>query len=144
MIDNADNAAQNEPQDSSDTVKRQAVPSRWLGIGAGLLIASLFALYALEDPYPYIVFPIVGLGVVFAAARAKRGPHNPDIPAIKANIGALVPVTAVMLFLFFGSIFVRRTYDIPWLPIAAGLLVGLVVFLLNEHARRTHPARSTK
>lgn len=141
MIESDDSAAQNEPRDSHDTVERQAVPSRWLGIGAGLMIALLFALYALDDPYPYIVFPIVGLGVVFAAARGTR---KPDIPAAKVNFGALVPVTTVMLFVFFGSIIARRIYDIPWLPIAAGLLVGLVVFLLNEHARRTHPAQSTK
>ncbi|HFE63290.1 MAG TPA: hypothetical protein ENK14_02600, partial [Caldithrix sp.] len=46
---------------------RRAVPDRWFGAVVAVLIASLFALYALEDPYPYIVFPILGLAIFITA-----------------------------------------------------------------------------
>ena len=91
------------------------------------MIACMFALYALEDPYPYVVFPIVGIGVFIAAAREKIGAYGRDFPATKTNRWALVLFAAVLVSVFFGSIAVRRVYDIAWVPIVVGFLVGLDV-----------------
>ncbi len=121
---------------------RRAVPERWFGAGIAALIASMFAVYALEDPYPYIVFPIIGLGVLIAAAREKAGAYGRDFPGTKANRWALVLFGAAMISVFFGSIFVRRAYDLYWVPIIVGLLVGLVVFWLSESERRSYLAKA--
>ncbi|MGI9464622.1 MAG: hypothetical protein ACR2OM_11810 [Aestuariivirgaceae bacterium] len=149
MIDDADNGNQGGAEDTRgspvnmrDTAGKRTPPSRWFGIGAGLLVASLIALYALPDPYPYIVFPIAGLGIFITAARAKSGAHKHALLAIKANMWASVPVVAMLFFVFFGSVVIRRTYDVYWVPIIAGLLVGLTMFLINESARRSYLARS--
>ncbi|NIA26833.1 MAG: hypothetical protein GWP02_02175 [Desulfobulbaceae bacterium] len=121
---------------------RRAVPRRWFGAGVAFLVAGLFALYALEDPYPYIVFPIIGLGVLIAAARDKAGAYGRDFPGTKANRRAFVLVVVAMIVMFFGTVFVRRAYDLYWVPIIVGLLVGLVVFWLSESERRSYLARA--
>jgi len=121
---------------------RRAVHERWFGAGIAALIASMFAVYALEDPYPYIVFPIIGLGLLIAAAREKAGAYARDFPATKANRGALVLFGAAMVLVFFGTIFIRRAYDLYWVPIVVGLIVGLVVFWLSESERRFYLAKA--
>jgi len=121
---------------------RRAVPERWLGAGVAALIASMFGVYALENPYPYIVFPIIGLGLLFAAAREKAGAYARDFPATKPNRWILVPIGAAMILVFFGTIFIRRVYDLYWVPIIVGLLVGLVVFWLSESERRSYIAKA--
>lgn len=121
---------------------RRAMPERWLGAGIAALIASMFAIYALEDPYPYIVFPIIGLGVLIVAAREKAGAYGRDFPGTKANRWAFVLFVAAMIVVFFGTIFIRRAYDLYWVPIIVGLLVGLVVFWLSESERRSYLAKA--
>jgi len=117
---------------------RRAVPDRWFGAVVAVLIASLFALYALQDPYPYIVFPILGLALFIASAREKSGAYGQDFPTTKANVWAIVLWSAVMLVVFFGSIYIRRAYDAAWVPLVVGLLVGLMVFMASERERRAY------
>ena len=117
---------------------RLAVLDRWFGAGIAALIASMFAVYALEDPYPYIVFPIIGLALIIAATREKVGAYARDFPGSKRNRWILVLFSAAMILVFFGTIFIRRAYDLYWVPIIVGLLVGLVVFWLSESERRSY------
>ncbi len=121
---------------------RRAVPDRCFGAGVAALIASLFALYALEDPYPYIVFPIVGMAVFITAAREKSGAYGRDFPSTKVNVWVFVLFVAAMLIVFFGSIVIRRMYDAAWVSLVAGLLVGVIVFLISESERRAYLART--
>ena len=121
---------------------RRGVPDRWFGVGIAILIASLFALYALEDPYQYIPFPIIGLALFIIAAREKSGAYGRDFPNKAPNIWALVLSCVVLLTIFFGSIIIRRAYDLAWVPLAAGLLVGLLVFLASESERRAYLKKS--
>lgn len=120
---------------------RRATPARWFGVGVALLIASLFALYALEDPYPYIVFPIIGLAIFMVSAREKSGAYERIAPARTTSKWAGLVLIIALLIVFFGSIAIRRAYDAAWVPLVAGVLVGVVVFLISESARRTHLAR---
>ncbi len=145
MIDDIDNVSPDEAQEALESVVkmegagwRRAVPDRWFGAGVAVLIASLYALYALEDPYPYILFPIVGLAVFITTARENSGAYGRDFPTGKASVWALVLFVVVMLIVFFGSIVIRRTYDAAWVPLVAGLLVGLIVFLASESERRAY------
>ena len=145
MIDDIDNVSPGEAQEALGSVVkmgragwRRAVPDRWFGTGVAVLIASLYSLYALEDPYPYIVFPIIGLAVFITTARDKSGAYGREFPSTKANAWAMVLFVVVMLIVFFGSIVIRRTYDAVWVPLVAGLLVGLMVFLASESERRAY------
>ena len=145
MNDDIDNVSPGEAQEALGSVVRmeragwqRAVPDRWFGAGVAVLIASLYSLYALEDPYPYIVFPIIGLAVFITAARDKSGAYGREFPSAKANAWAMVLFVVVMLIVFFGSIVIRRTYDAAWVPLVAGLLVGLMVFLASESERRAY------
>ena len=111
MIDHSDDVSPDEAQKALESVVkmegagwRRAVPDRWFGTGIAVLVASMFALYALQDPYPYIVFPIIGLALFIVFAREKRGAYGRDFPGTKANIWAMVLFTAVLLVIFFGSI----------------------------------------
>jgi len=121
---------------------RRGVPDRWFGAGIAMLIASLFALYALENPYPYIPFPIIGLALFIIAAREKSGAYGRDFPNKVPNIWTLVLCCVVLLAIFFGSVIIRRAYDLAWVPLAAGLLVGLLVFLASESERRAYLKKS--
>ena len=145
MIDDIDNVSPDEAQEALESVVkmgragwRRAVPDRWFGAGVAVLIASLYSLYALEDPYPYIVFPIIGLAVFITTARDKSGAYGREFPSTKANAWAMVLFVVVMLIVFFGSIVIRRTYDAVWVPLIAGLLIGLMVFLVSESERRAY------
>ena len=145
MIDDIDNVSPAEAQEALESVVkmeragwRRAVPDRWFGAGVAVLIASLYSLYALEDPYPYIVFPIIGLAVFITTARDKSGAYGREFPSTKANAWAMVLFVVVMLIVFFGSIVIRRTCDAVWVPLVAGLLVGLMVFLASESERRAY------
>jgi len=145
MIDENNELSPDQAQDALEAVAkmegagwRRAVPDRWFGAGVALLIASLFALYALQDPYPYIVFPIIGLAVFIATAREKSGAYGREFPSTTANVWMHVLFSAVLLIIFFGSIVIRRTFDAAWVPLVAGLLVGLIVFVASESERRAY------
>jgi len=145
MMRDTEDVNRGEAQESLDSIKnmeragwRRAVPHRWFGLGVAVLIASLFALYALEDPYPYIVFPIIGLAIFITAAREKSGAYGRDFPGTKANAWVVALVAVILLIVFFGSIVIRRTYDVAWVPLVVGSLVGLFVFLASEHERRAY------
>ena len=149
MTDENDKPNVDEAKDALNNIKdmesagyRRAVPPRWFGAGVAFLIACLFALYSLEDPSPYIVFPIIGMAVFIAASREKIGAYGRTFSGTKANTWAMLLFVAVMILVFFGSIIIRRAYDLPWVPIVVGLLVGLVVFLLSESERRSYLAKA--
>jgi xanthine/uracil permease len=148
-VNETNNPTEREAKDALASIEtmesagyRRAVPERWFGAGVAFLVACLFALYAMEDPYPYIVFPIIGLGVLIVAAREKAGAYGRDFPGTKANRWAFVLFVAAMIVVFFGTIFIRRAYDLYWVPIIVGLLVGLVVFWLSESERRSYLAKA--
>lgn len=144
-----DNVTPDEAKKSLESVEkmedagwRRAVPGRWFSAGVAVLIGSMFALYALVDPYPYILFPIIGLPLFIMAAREKSGAYGRDASASTVNIWAIVLFITILLIGFFGSIFIRRAYDAAWVSLVAGVLVGLAVFLTNESVRRTHLAKA--
>lgn len=145
MTNNIDNVTSDDAREALDSAAkmesagwRRGVPDRWFGAGVSALIASLFMLYALQDPYPYIVFPIIGLALFIAAAREKSGAYGREFPTTKANAWAMVAFASVLLVFFFGSIVVRRAYDAAWVPLVVGFLVGLTVFVLSERERRAY------
>ena len=43
-----------------------------------------------------------------------------------------------LLVLFFGGIYVRRAYDVAWVPMVTGLVAGVTIFLLSASERRQH------
>lgn len=149
MINENENLTPHEAREALDSVAkmegagwRRAAPERWFGAGIATLIGSLFAVYALQDPYPYIVFPIIGIAVLIASARENVGAYGRDFPDDKSNKRALVLFAVVLLTVFFGSIVIRRTYDAAWVSVVAGLLVGLFVFLASERERRAYIAKA--
>lgn len=121
---------------------RRAVPDRWFGLGVAVLVASMFAVYALENPYPYIPFLILGLAIFIAAGREKSGAFGREFPRSKINVAVRVLGIFVLLVVLFGSIYLRRVYDAAWISLLAGFLVGLFIFLASENERRTYLAKS--
>ena len=149
MVDTTDNVTRAEAREALDSVAkmessawRRGVPARWFGAVMAALIGSMFAIYALEDPNSYIVLPILAMAIVMKAARDKSGAYGREFPNTKANRWQLALFTVELLLLFFGSIVIRRTYDAAWVPIAAGLLVALIVFMASERERRAYLARA--
>ena len=120
---------------------RRAVPDRWFGLGLAILIGCMFAVYALENPYPYIVFPILAL-VIFMASREKTGAFGRDFPGPKKYLPLKLMFILSFLVVFFGSIYLRRVYDAAWISLLAGLLAGMFIYLLSENQRRTYLAKS--
>lgn len=111
------------------------VYSRWYGVGVAFYSASLFALYALDDPSHYIWMPILGLALLGARFHQKSKARMPRGDVVKVNRGLVALFIIVLLLMFFGSVFLRRAYDLVWVPIVAGLIVGAVLFLLARRER---------
>lgn len=123
---------------------RRAVPRRWFGASVAFLVGSMFALYALEDPYPYIVFPIIGIGLLIPIMREKAGAYGRDMPASDGKKWIPFVVIAVMISVFFATVFARRAYDLAWLPIVVGLIVGILILMISESERRGYLAKANE
>jgi hypothetical protein len=133
-----------EAQDALHTIedmhtagRKRAAPPRWYGIGIALIVAVGFALYAQKDPgsIPGLVIAL-GTALLVVSSRDKAGAIGKAIPDTRAGIWALVAVTAFLLTLFFGGIYVRRAFDLAWIPVATGLIAGITIFLLSVSERR--------
>ena len=121
---------------------RRARPPRWYGAGISLIVAVGFALYALEDPGSLPgLFIALGIAIFAGISRQKIGAFGRQFPDTKVGIWALVGICAFMITLFFGGIYVRRAYDLAWVPLLTGLIAGLSIFLLSESERRYYIAR---
>ncbi len=121
--------------------RRRAVPGRGFGAGIAILIASMFAVYALDDPYPYIVFPIIALAIFMAKARETGGAHGRAFTS-KRSIWGTVLFAVVLVSLFFASIYIRRAYDAAWVPLLTGLVVGIGVYIASLRERRAYLNKS--
>ena len=118
--------------------KHRAVPQRWFGAGIAILVGSLFAVYALEDPSSYIVFPILAMAMFVGVAREKSGAYGRKRPATKKSLWAHVILAVILLVVFFGSVYLRRSLDAAWISLVAGTLVGLFIYLASENERQTY------
>ena len=139
-----------EARDALDSVEqmkrsgyRRAVKPRWMGVGLSLVVATGFALYSLEDPGNLPALLLV-LGVVTFVSLGQRatGASGQTFPGtLRGNFALAVLITS-LLVLFFGAIYVRRAYDLAWVPVISGLVAGLVLFLLSESERRHYLAKA--
>jgi hypothetical protein len=133
-----------EAQEALDTIedmhtagRKRAAPSSWYGIGISLIVAVGFALYAQKDPgsIPGLVIAL-GTALFVVSNRDKSGAVGKTIPDTRSGVWALAAVTVFLLTLFFGGIYVRRAFDLAWVPIATGLIAGVTLFLLSVSERR--------
>jgi len=144
-----DNISPVEAQQALESVEkletagwRRAVPARWFGAGVSILVGSLFAVYALEDPSSYIVYPILGLVIFLAVSREKAGAYGRNFAKAGRSLVASVLFAVVLLIIFFGSVYMRRAFDAAWVSLVAGLLVGLFIFIASENERRAYLAKT--
>ena len=139
-----------EAQDALETVEqlrtaglKRAVPPRLYALGISLLVAVGFGLYAQKDPgdIPALVV-VLGTALFVAAHREKTGVLGKAVPDTKPGIWTFVIVVVFLLALFFGGIFIRRAYDLTWVPLVTGLIAGTTIFLLSEIERRSYPTKA--
>jgi hypothetical protein len=122
---------------------RQAAPPRWYGAGISLLVATGFALYALDDPGDFpALFLVLGLALFVDFSRRTMGASARGLPGTRTGVLAFAAICLFLLALFFGGIIVRRTYDMAWVPLLAGLIAGVTLFLLSESERRYYQAKA--
>ncbi len=122
---------------------RRASPPRWYGVGIALIVTIGFSLYALEDPGSYPgLFIALGIALFVGFSREKIGAFGKELPDTKVGMWALAGVCAFLLVLFFGGIYIRRAYDVAWMPLVTGLTAGITIYLLNESARRYYHAKN--
>ena len=130
--------------DSLDTVEkmkrsgfRRAVKPRWFGAGLSLVVGVGFALYALEDPgnVPGLLI-CLGAAIFISLGQKEMGASGKTLPGTNRGVLAFAVVIAFLLALFFGGIYVRRAYDLAWVPVVTGLIAGLALFLISESERR--------
>jgi Na+/H+ antiporter NhaD/arsenite permease-like protein len=140
-----------EAQDALDSVEemqragfRRAIPPRWFGVGMSLIVAIGFALYTQDDPGVIpVLFIAIGTALLMIAARDKNGViFGRARPESRVGFLAAAGVLLFFLALFFGGIFVKRAYDIPWAPLVTGLIAGVTILLLSESERRHYRAKS--
>ncbi len=120
---------------------RHASPPRWLGAAVAASVASLFALYAMADPYPYIALPIIFVAIIVATARSNQSAYAKQFPVSKTGWYALAGIGIFLVLLFFGGIYIKRAYDLTWVPLVTGLIAGGAIFLLSESERRHYASK---
>ena len=116
---------------------KRAVPPRWFSVGIAAVVAVGFALYAQKDPGS-IPGLVIALGTVFfvAANRSKSSAIGKAIPDTSSGIWALIALSLFLVVLFFGGIYVRRAFDLAWVPVVTGAVAGITLLLLSEIERR--------
>ena len=122
---------------------RRALPPRWYGVGISLIVAVGFALYAQNDPGSFPgVFIAVGIALFVGISREKSGGAiGKELPDTSTGKWALAGVCVFLVALFFGGIFIRRSYDLFWVPLVTGLIAGITIYLLSYSERRYYLAR---
>ena len=145
MNNEGHNVTSSDAQEALDSVDKmtnsgwqRGIPKRWLGAAIAVLIGSMFAVYAMDDPGPYIVFPILALPLVIATAREKTGAYGRELPSSRKDKWKLALFAAVLLVVFFASIIVRRTYNVAWVPVVVGLAVAGLVYFASVRERRAY------
>lgn len=145
MTDN-NSIRRDEAQDALNSIERmnaagrkRGTAPRWYGIGIALIVIVGFALYAQQDPgnFPGL-FLALGVALFVTSSRDKIGAMARAVPETKSAIWGIIVVSAFLIALFFGGIYFRRAYDLAWIPVATGLIAGMIIFLLSERERRHH------
>jgi hypothetical protein len=145
-----DHVGSDEAQGALDSVEkmqsagfRRALPARWYGFGISLSVAVGFALYAQNDPGSFPgVFIAVGIALFVGISREKNGGAvGKELPDTRSGKWALAGICVFLVALFFGGIFIRRSYDLFWVPLVTGFIAGVTIFLLSHSERRYYLAR---
>ena len=122
----------------------RASPPRWFSVGLSIIVAIGFALYAMEDPgNTPVLFLVLGTALFIGASRARIGVLGKELPDTSTGVWALAGICLLLLVLFFGGIYVRRAYDIAWIPLATGFIAGATIFVLGESERRHNRMRAS-
>ena len=130
-----------EAQESLETIQKmrdaslkRATPPRWYSFGIALIVAVGFALYAQKDPGDFPgIFIALAVAVFVAASRDKLGALGKAIPDTRTGVWALLGVSVFLLVLFFGGIYLRRAFDLAWIPVVTGLVAGATIYIIAEH-----------
>lgn len=117
-----------------DASLKRAAPPRWYSLGIASIVAIGFALYAQQDPGDFPgLFIALGVALFVAYSRNKMGAIGKAIPDSRTGIWALLGVSVFLLVLFFGGIYLRRAFDLAWIPIVTGLIAGATIYFIAEH-----------
>ena len=130
-----------EAQESLETIEKlrdaslkRAAPPRWYSMGIALIVAAGFALYAQNDPGDFPgIFIALGVALFVTSSRKKMDAIGKAIPDTRPGVWALIGVSAFMVVLFFGGIYLRRAFDLAWIPIVTGLIAGATLYFIAEH-----------
>lgn len=130
-----------EALDTIDAVqsasKKRAATPLWYGIGIALIMTIGFSLYSQEDPGDFPgLFIVLGTALLVGYFNGKTGVNAKALPATAIGVLAFVSVVAFLLVLFFGGIYVRRAFDLPWVPVVTGLIAGATILWLCASERR--------
>ncbi|MGI9201948.1 MAG: hypothetical protein ACR2QL_12870 [Woeseiaceae bacterium] len=117
--------------------KKRAATPLWYGIGIALIITIGFSLYAQEDPGDFPgLFIVLGTALLVGYFNDKTGANARALPNTAFGALAFVAVVTFLLVLFFGGIYLRRAFDLPWVPVVTGLIAGATILWLCATERR--------
>ena len=117
-----------------DASLRRAAPPRSYSVGIALIVTIGFALYAQSDPGDFPgIFIALGVALFVASSRNKMGAISKAVPDTRPGVWALIGVSAFLFVLFFGGIYLRRVFDLAWVPVITGLIAGASIYFIAEH-----------
>jgi hypothetical protein len=117
--------------------KKRAATPLWYGIGIALIMMIGFSLYSQEDPGDFPgLFIVLGTALLVGYFNGKTGINAKALPDTAIGVLAFIGVVAFLLVLFFGGIYVRRAFDLPWVPVVTGLIAGATILWLCTSERR--------
>ncbi|HEC01074.1 MAG TPA: hypothetical protein ENI91_05235 [Sphingomonadales bacterium] len=127
-------------QEAEGVALSQTMPPRWFGIIIALTTGALLASAAAGATELIAVFLAVMVGSMAYLQRKTRGSPK-ALPSNKKGVLALVGLLFLALALLAGARGLRDIYDLTWAPLAAGVILAVIVYILSLSERREYRDR---
>lgn len=119
---------------------RRAVPPRWISASYAIIVGGSCATFAIEHlQYKgFSYFLLWGLAYVILGGIAVKsgGAEEREFHPPKSRRFSYWSSTLGMLFVGFGSIYLRYELDAGWIAAIGGLINGIWLYLYYETERR--------
>lgn len=117
-----------------------AMPTRWFGIAIALTVSSMVTISAYGKT-ELIVLSLAVLAAVLATQKNKQGAVLKAGPNGAKGVVAIIGLLLFALALIAGAKILYQAHDYGWAPVAAGLLMAVLVYLLSVSERREYAAK---
>ncbi|MFT6396576.1 MAG: hypothetical protein ACJAYU_001319 [Bradymonadia bacterium] len=127
-------------QQAESTSIKQAMPTRWFGAVTALAVGSMVTVSA-SGKTESIALSFAVLAGALAAQKNKNGAVLKAGPNGVKGIIALIGLSALGIALIVGAKLLEQAHGYGWAPLAGGVLLAIVIYLISLSERREYAAK---